>query len=263
MAAKHTGLGVATLELDGVSYLGRGTNFSVDHGADSERVQGFGDTYSIAQILGRSHRFTFDLMEDVSGSRKADPFSVSALTMDGNNMLALVESLNLDVSVPVDDNGGMSDFHAVGQVVGARTVSGTATMKILQSALSSQFLIDAQSSTPADNNWTFSLNPGFGGGPVTLPVVQQGIGKAVPRDGFQTLNVAFEGGGAPSAVPASGLIATVFGDALVTLNIDTGAGVYAVTAVVERYNLAIARRQVQRQTLTVMTQGAPGYAATT
>jgi len=263
MAAKHVGLGVATLELDGTSYLGRGTNFSADHAADSERVQGFGDTYTIAQILGRSHRFTFDLMEDASGSRKADPFSVSALSMDGNNVLALVENFSLDVAVPVDDNGGMSDFHAVAQVVGARAVTGTATMKILQSALSSQFLVDANSATPADNGWAFSLNPGFGGGPLTLNVVQQGVGKVVNRDTFHRLNVAFEGADAPSAVPSTGLIGTIFGDCLFTVNIDTGAGVYSCVAVAERYNLVVARRQVQRQTLTVMTQGAPGYAATT
>lgn len=262
MAAKHVGLGVATLDLDGNSYLGRGTNFSADHAADSERVHGFGDTYSIAQILGRSHRFTFDLMEDVSG-RKADQYSVSALSMDGNNMLALVDNLALDVAVPVGDNGGLSDFHAVGQVVGARTVTGTASMKILQSALSSQFLIDANSSTPADNGWTFSVNTGHGGGPLTLPVVQQGIGNVVNRDTFQVLNVAFEGAGAPVAAPSSGLLGTIFGDCLFMVSIDTGAGVYAVTAVAERYNLVVARRQVQRQTLTVMTQGAPGYAATT
>lgn len=260
MANKHVGLGVATLDIDGVSYLGRGTNFTAEHAADSEMVQGFGDTYSIEQILGRSHRFNFDLMEDASG-RKADPFSVSVLSLDGGSVLAVAESFNLNVSVPVEDNGGLSDFHAVGQVVGARVITGDCVLKVLQSALSSQFLVDATSSTPADNTIAFSLNPGFGGGPLTVNVVQKNVGHAVQRDGFQTLRLSFGGAAVPSAAPNAGILGIVFGDCLATLDIDTGMGTYGVDAVVESYGLSIARRQVQRQTLAMMTQGDPNYAA--
>lgn len=260
MASKHTGLTV-TVSADSVDYSARGKAAALNSSDTTQDTHGFGDTYGAEQILGRDNRFTLSL-DDVVSSRKASEFDISVLTLDGSSLIGLARSITMNVAPQVQDSGGLKDFHGWAQVTGARMISGNISILTLASAASSAWLLAAQSSDPTDNEVVLSINTGFGGGPITVPVTLGAIGHTFNRDGLQEVTVGYKGNGAPTAAPNTGILGAVFGDCLLDMLIETGMGSYTRTGVIETYSLEVAHRQITKQDLTVFTQGDPGYAAT-
>lgn len=260
MSAKHTGLSVLAFTVDTVNFLGRLESVNTQSQGTMQSASGIADTYERSQKTKAAHRQTFTVMDD-NGGRRWDALAAISLLVDGVELIGRSKSFTLNVNVPVADHGGQTDLIEFAAVVGARNVEISAEVNILASAKSDALLVDMFSGTVTNHEVTATINAGTGGA-LTLPVTLGNIDHNVNKGALQTLSLSMASRGAPTATPTGAILGTVFGDCLLSLVFDSGAGSYTQTGVIESFSMAVADGQITKQTVTVRFQGNATYAAT-
>lgn len=261
-----TGFVTSVLTLDGNNHLGDIKMWEVDIAGTSVNRAGIATGHAYKQRTKAVAKFNFEMVVDNTGPAICG-LDASLFSPMGTDLLATLQSLDIDLKIPVTEGSGLADAFAYGNVGGGREVDFGAELLIPAAQTTYGLLTNARLATPA--SWVAANCIATLGGVLSFdyPVTLINSSQRGEFEGNQVVRATFEQRGTPTTTPNSGnatsLLNVAFGgDALISLALtdkSAGASWTMANAVVESMKVRASNGQLTMLSGTLYAKGAPGY----
>lgn len=263
MPAAKASSQVSAFTLDGTNLLASLTDLTFTGQVLSEMGHGINtqETKACPQKLDSRCSFTIN----VAGSNcPKDGLSLTAMSVDAENVLATNQSFTMSISVASQRTDGNADWNTY-RTATERTVTYTFDWQVASAAASIGQITSMLGSTASTlSDLVMAVSVGFGGTTYTQNCLIKSADHTMTRGGIQTYKTVLESRELASA-PASGtdvIAVALIGDALLTVAADTDAGTYDGVILIESVELTVSNGSLAKITGSGFFQGAVTYAAT-
>jgi hypothetical protein len=266
MAVRHTDLTLATLDIDGNSYLTDWQSIALNTSITTVDGRGGSDRYAKHVEVKGAVSMPFELLLDnTTGGARTTNLNVSLFTLESMDLLADIRDFTISFTNGTSDGSGMRDRWQYPNYVGGSEIRTSGTAFVPFSSSQYELITNINSGTAANRAVSTDIN--FGADRLTMEMQLISANLVNAAGAITTVPFELVGNGAPTSPSTS----TLFGRALTgteanslfTAEVDTGAGVYTLDeAIIQSMTVTASDGALTRLSGVLLNRGAITWAAT-